>query len=198
MGCFDGLPYANRIWENARFRALMRRIGELERDRIYCRHGITHALDVCRIAWILYLEHYAGADAAFADPGERDAAHQTLPAAPLLSVKDHIYCIGLLHDTGRETQYDTGENHAQAGARIAGEILLQIGYPADAARDAQRIIGAHCGRLPAETFQTMLPDADGIKCCIHMADQLSRNCSFCPVSDTCKWSEDEKITAIHV
>ena len=189
MDCSDSagsLYYANRILADAQFRALMRKVEVLERDRIYCRHGIGHALDVCRIAWIRF--------------GERNAGH--LEAAQLPEYKDRIYCIGLLHDTGRCAQYETGENHAPAGARIAGEILSRIGYPADLTAEAVRIIGTHRGRLrTAELFDPAADAAplllsDEVELCIRHADQLARNCMLCPASDTCKWAADEKMDAI--
>ena len=85
----------NRILRNDRYIELAAQTDELEVDRIYCRHGMDHALDVARIATIMA-----------ADEG--------------LAVKrDIIYAAALIHDIGRGQQYINGTEHELAGAAIA-------------------------------------------------------------------------------
>ena len=49
-----------RITDNPTFIEKLDRIEELERDRIYCGHGLGHLLDVARIAYIYNLEENLG------------------------------------------------------------------------------------------------------------------------------------------
>ena len=46
----------NRIVRNEEFNRLLDGIETLEADRIYCRHGLEHLLDVARISYIQVLE----------------------------------------------------------------------------------------------------------------------------------------------
>lgn len=87
------------IEESFAFRGHMRRIEDAEQTREFCKHGMTHLLDVARIAWIFNLERGLGFD------------------------REVVYAAALLHDLGRSEQYATGEDHDVAGARIAADIL---------------------------------------------------------------------------
>ena len=87
------------IEESFAFRGHMRRIEDAEQAREFCKHGMTHLLDVARIAWIFNLERGLGFD------------------------REVVYAAALLHDLGRSEQYATGEDHDVAGARIAADIL---------------------------------------------------------------------------
>ena len=92
---------------DVRFHRGVQRINELEQQRIFCRHGLDHLLDVARIAWIMTLE-------------------QQLPLP-----KDMIYGAALLHDLGRYRQYEAQIPHHQASAELAVEILPAAGYTAE-------------------------------------------------------------------
>ena len=46
----------DRIFNNEKFKNYIRVIEEKETDRIYCRHGLDHLLDVARLAYIFSLE----------------------------------------------------------------------------------------------------------------------------------------------
>lgn len=94
----------NRIVRNIEFSRLLDSIEELERDRIYCRHGLTHLLDVARIAYIMVLE---------------DGLEYS---------RELIYAAALLHDIGRAEEYRGNGSHDEAGAVIAEDILRDSGY----------------------------------------------------------------------
>ena len=94
------------ILQDERFRYGVQRINELEQQRVFCRHGLDHLLDVARIAWIMALE-------------------QQLPLP-----KDIIYGAALLHDLGRYRQYEAQIPHHQASAELAAEILPAAQYSA--------------------------------------------------------------------
>ena len=52
----EELPRVNEILSDARYMQLVQEIEELEKDRIFCRHGFEHFLNVARIACILNQE----------------------------------------------------------------------------------------------------------------------------------------------
>ncbi len=93
-----------KILNHPTFRGCLAQIGELEKDRIYCSHDLTHFLDVARIAAILNAEE----------------CH----AVP----KELIYGTALLHDIGRHRQYLHQEPHHEASAKIAKEILKDCDF----------------------------------------------------------------------
>lgn len=84
------------------YQECLRRIAKAERERAYCLHQMTHAIDVARIAYIRVLE-------------------RRMPFR-----KEVVYAAALLHDAGKAVQYETDEPHEMAGARIAAQILADI------------------------------------------------------------------------
>ena len=165
------MKYTEKILEHPGFLEIQKKITQCERERIYCHHEIEHALDVCRMAWIMYLEAHAD--------------QRTEPSV-LEEEKDRFYVTGLLHDIGRACQYETGEHHASAGKNIAQQILTEIGYPKDWLEETLCIVGAHHGR---DGFSR---ENDSMGYYIQKADHLSRNCFLCEASDSCKWKDEER------
>lgn len=80
------------------------KIEKLEENRIFCRHGMNHSLDVARILYIKVLERQ------------------------LTISKDILYATALLHDIGRAVEYESGIVHHEAGIHIALQILEDCGY----------------------------------------------------------------------
>lgn len=99
---FPAMPAVERIRQHPTYRACLSRIDELEADRPFCRHGMTHLLDAARVAYILNLERGLGFS------------------------REIVYAAALLHDIGKGMQYESGVPHEIAGARIAQEILSGI------------------------------------------------------------------------
>lgn len=93
-----------QIMKHPLYQYNQQRIEEAEKDRIFCKHGTEHALDVARILYIQILEN-------------------GLPIK-----KDVVYGVALLHDIGRWEQYEKQIPHHEAGAKIAGSILSECGY----------------------------------------------------------------------
>ena len=50
----------NKISEHPLWKLHMTQLKEAEKDRIFCKHGIEHLLDVARIAYIENLEQNCG------------------------------------------------------------------------------------------------------------------------------------------
>ncbi|WP_242945354.1 HD domain-containing protein [Hespellia stercorisuis] len=94
----------NRILQNRIYRSCLQKIEECEKERIFCRHDMTHFLDVARLAYILNLEESCGIK------------------------KDCIYACALLHDVGRHIQYTQNVPHEQAGLPIASDIMQECGF----------------------------------------------------------------------
>lgn len=158
-------PDKNRhifILKDKRYRKLLSEIEGFEKDRIFCKHDLSHFMDVSRIAAILWLED--------------GAAHDL--------TRDIIYAAGLMHDIGRAAEYKNGISHDIASSDIAKSILPDLGYsPTEVSKISQAILG-HRGR------KTVKDDYLGE--ILKRADRLSRACFTCDASDRCKWSESDR------
>lgn len=75
-----------------------------EAQRCFCRHDMSHFLDVARIGMILNLKEQQGIE------------------------EEMIYAAGLLHDIGKHMQYSQGIPHEQASAELAPAILRDCGF----------------------------------------------------------------------
>lgn len=126
----------NLIVNNELYIDLLKRLEVAEADRIFCRHGIGHLLDVARIAYIMVLEN--GADYS----------------------KDVVYAAGLLHDIGRVAQYETGARHHEAGVPVAKEIMEQCEYSKEEIALVCDAIGKHRKSQAGSGLSEMLYMAD--------------------------------------
>ncbi len=89
----------NKIIKTKAFQEGLGIIEEQEIDRIYCKHGMEHLLDVARIAMLINIERN-------------------------LSIsKELIYSTALLHDIGRSKEYTDGTPHDKAGVILSKAIL---------------------------------------------------------------------------
>ncbi len=111
----------DRILSHPVFRTELSALNQLEADRIFCGHDLTHLLDVARLMWIFNLE------------GET------------LFSKEILYAAALLHDIGRGEQYRSGIHHAKAGAVLAAEILRDAGFEEPEATLILDAIRGHSG-----------------------------------------------------
>lgn len=168
------------IAESELFTRCLAGIEAAEVDRVFCRHGLPHLLDVARIAWILNLERGCGLR------------------------RDVVYAAALLHDIGRAAQYQTGEPHDEAGTRVAVEVLDALPEPlrfsgADRAAILYAVGGhrgalagregdAHEGPATADVLARLIKEADG----------RSRACFSCAARDACYWSEERKNLSIDI
>lgn len=150
----------NQILYHPLFQQYMKANAAKETDRIFCKHNMEHAMDVARIAYILALEEAAGCR------------------------KDVIYGAALLHDIGRHIQYETGEKHALASARLALEILADCGYEEKEVALIAEAIKAHSSK--EDTYTHSLKDI------LARADKLSRACYSCKAREACNWSGQKK------
>lgn len=96
------------------------RLERAEKERIFCRHQMSHLLDVARIAYIRNLEKGYGFR------------------------KDVIYAAAVLHDIGKALQYEEKVPHEIAGERIAGEILDTLPKETGFSEEEKRTIKMRC------------------------------------------------------
>ena len=127
----------NHILHNPDFRAHLKRTARWEKNRKFCRHGLPHALDVARVAYIFVLEGKLDID------------------------KEVVYAAALLHDVGKWVQLERGTPHHLSSAELAEELLDAAGFRAD---EKELIIGAILNHrtkgLPEGTFDAVLYAAD--------------------------------------
>ncbi len=109
----------HRILQNKKYKEHIEKIENLEKTRIYCKHHITHFMDVARIAYILNLEEKSSID------------------------KEIIYATALLHDIGRWVEYERGTDHALASKELAYEILKDCGFNNEESIVICQAIGHH-------------------------------------------------------
>ena len=107
------------ILRHPTFTAALAELHEQERERIFCRHGLEHLLDVARISYIQVLEGGLDYD------------------------KNVLYATALLHDIGRAAEYRGAGSHDEAGAAIAEGILRDCGYAESEIQMIQEAIRGH-------------------------------------------------------
>lgn len=138
-----------------------------EKERIFCKHDWNHLINVGRITYIMVLEE--------------ELTERLLKKWQLNSRKDLkeiIYTTALLHDIGRWKEYDTGQDHAEASAKLAIDLLQKCNFS-----DLERkviLTGIKEHRGEATTDKSIL----GKLLC--QADNLARNCKDCSARQECK------------
>ncbi|MGN0185906.1 MAG: HD domain-containing protein [Aristaeellaceae bacterium] len=116
----------NAILRHPLFEEKLRLLDELEAERTFCRHDLTHLMDVARLMWIDVLEQGLAID------------------------RDVVYAAALLHDLGRTEQIQHGIPHEQASAALAESILPDAGFAADEIEIVIAAIRSHRGSAPAD------------------------------------------------
>lgn len=173
------MKYVERLLKETEYLQLVKELEQTEADRIFCKHGLSHLLDVARIGWILALER-----------GQEGAEK---PGEPL---KEKIYLTALLHDLGRLAEVKSGMPHHRAGAALAGELLIRIQYPREEQRDILAAISEHRGEKDAFEFSLEYMDEQKLNKdfinLIKEADNRSRNCFCCSAGAQCNWSKERR------
>lgn len=152
----------HEIWSHPLYQEHYQRLQELEKDRCFCRHTGEHFLDVARLAYISVLE-------------------QGLPLS-----REVVYAAALLHDIGRDEQYQNGTPHQEAGARISAEILTDLDFSPEETAQILSAVRSHRSLTPNTAFESLF----------YQADKKSRNCFLCPAQAECNWPPEKKNMSI--
>lgn len=96
-----GIGRAELILENKTFLKNQLLLEQMEQERKYCKHDLSHLLDVARLTCLMSEEQNV-----------------------CLS-KELVYAAALLHDLGRVMEYQDGIGHEEASVLLAREILPQ-------------------------------------------------------------------------
>ena len=159
------------ILDDPYYKDCLTRIDKLEADRKFCRHTFQHVVDVARITYILLLE--SGIIKRFMEENDLN----------LKLAKELVYAAGVLHDIGRWVEYEQGEDHAVAGARIAVELLIRAGF------NEKEVLIITTGIKEHRRKKENMSILGELMC---RADNLSRQCVCCDVSAECyKYDEME-------
>ena len=191
----------DKVMNHPVFRENMKKIEKAEIDRLFCRHGINHALDVARIFYILLLEEQVSGDKQLVDNGNEqmsvnkefvnggsevlsiDEEFVNGDSAELSIDKELVYATALLHDIGRYEQYENGTPHNEAGAKLAGQIMASCGFTEDECGLAVNAIKGHRRDSSDRNIFCHL---------LYKADKLSRDCYHCEAEPECYWSAEQK------
>lgn len=144
-----------------------------EAEPRFCRHDISHHIDVARIAYILVLEQN---DLNFFVNENRLSGK--------LAAKEIIYAAGLLHDIGKWKEYRSGIDHASFGAKLAREILPQVFFNPNEVEIIARSIYEH---------RNLSMDMSFLGERIYRADNLARICIDCIHRADCPKLEKQEI-----
>lgn len=94
----------DKIINNLEFQKCIELNKECEKQRIFCKHGMEHLVDTCRLMHIISLEE------------------------ELYFAKEILYACGLLHDIGKWRQYLEKIPHEIYGAEVAEKILEECDF----------------------------------------------------------------------
>lgn len=168
-----GLQRINKIVWHPKYKEYLTKIEEYEKDRIFCKHDMTHFLDVCRLAEILWLT------------GDYAATKERYPDNQYPINSETIYAAGLLHDIGRWQEYETGIRHEIASANLAEEILIECGFKEPWEKDS--ILCAI-----REHRNKKITEVPSLSELIYRADKMSRSCFACKAEAECDWEITKK------
>lgn len=159
----------NWIIRHPLYSSSYKRLEELEKDRIFCKHEMTHFLDVARIAHIQNLEKQLGLH------------------------KPVIYAAAILHDIGKFQQYEEKIPHEIASEKIAREILSLMPENLSFSSDEQEMI-LNAIRSHRKTTDNPSP----LEKLLYQSDKASRNCFCCPARSDCNWPQTKMNMEIQI
>lgn len=122
----------NNIYNHPLYKERLSIISRKEKDRKFCLHDMSHALDVARIGYITIVKDGLDID------------------------KELFYAAALLHDMGRYS----GIPHNISGAKLAEEIMPQCGFSKSETELVKTAIEGHRTGTNTDIFSAVLYDAD--------------------------------------
>lgn len=158
-----------RLLQHPIYQKRLALLQELEGNRIYCGHDLSHFFAVGRIAETLSKENH------------------------LSHSNDVLWASALLHDMGRVEQYQQGISHDKASVAFAREILLSLGWDQADMELVCEAIGSHSKRFAVKDRWENRTELRSLAEVLSFADHFSRKCYECKGADSCKWPEEERI-----
>ncbi|MEB3429873.1 HD domain-containing protein [Citroniella saccharovorans] len=130
------LKNTNIIFSNKTYQKHLKEIENFEKERYFCRHDLSHFLDVARIFTILI---------------QREK----------LDIKfDIIYSAALLHDIGRALEYKDGISHDLASIQIAKELLKETSFTKEEIKIIISLIENHRNKTYTNSLESLFYKAD--------------------------------------
>lgn len=163
----------NRIIKNELYLKYIEKIQIHEKERVFCKHDVTHFLDVCRLAEIDWLNQRI--DIVDENVSQRKMSGTT---------REFIYAAGLLHDIGRWQEYEDGISHEVASGKLAPEILKACGF---SETEIEVIVEAIMNHR-----NNQVREQDDLSGLLYRADKKSRPCFLCVAEKECNWSVTKK------
>ncbi|WP_054740226.1 HD domain-containing protein [Cellulosilyticum ruminicola] len=160
----------NLILKHKSFMAYVHAIKACENKRIYCKHNMSHFMDVARLTYLKILTAEISLDQSI------------------------IYAAALLHDIGKFQQYKESIPHEKASAQLAPAILKDCGYTNAEIKLIVQMIRYHRG-FTLDVDDTNAPISAETKRIIALfqeADKQSRMCFACNAHSTCNWPNEKK------
>ena len=199
------------IRNNPLFRASMERIERAEAEREFCRHGMSHVLDVARIAWITALERRCRVPRTWcmrrpfctmwAVPSSTPRVRTTMSPARALPGE-------ILKGLPAPLQFDAAERSAilaavaghrgpavpeAHGRAFGGELAGAVHGSGEA--DAGVAARAPEGSPPDSSAQGL---GEVLARLVKEADSRSRACYACPARDGCYWPDERKNLSLDI
>ena len=174
----DTMDRINSIYNHPVYRREAQAIAEDEKDRIFCRHGVDHLLEVARLCYLYCIED------GLIDPAKNHA--------PSLINREMIYAAALLHDIGRHQQRAAGIPHDQAGAQLARQIMTDAGFGEHEIELVVNAISKHRDREHLNDDATNLSKWEKLALYLARADKKSRQCFACDAMEDCNWPDEMK------
>ncbi|SFR94028.1 HD domain-containing protein [Anaeromicropila populeti] len=109
----------NQILKHPKYLEAMKQLNQYEKDRLYCKHGFQHQMDVARIALLLSYERAVKVD------------------------KEKIYAVALLHDLGRIYEYQGKCSHESGSIILALPILFDCNFSEEEIHEIVEAIAGH-------------------------------------------------------
>lgn len=187
------------ILKNPLFIDAIKKIDNYEKDRKFCKHGLSHLLDVARIAVLMnesVLLNKEVLDNEEISDNEENSDNEEISDNEVCSDNEAgsdngdnpdietIYAAALLHDIGRVCQYEKDIPHEEGSAELAGIILKDCGFSEEAIDEIVSAILCHNKELDESVSR--------LGRLLYKSDKASRNCFMCEARDECKWSEEKK------
>ncbi|AFM39196.1 putative HD superfamily hydrolase [Desulfosporosinus acidiphilus SJ4] len=144
----------NCLLDHQDYLAYQEMIDQLEKSRQFCKHGFDHGLNVARIGYAYILEQ----------------------GGQVLS-KEVVYAAAFLHDIGRWVEYKSGEDHAEASAKLALPILEDCKFNSEETKIIVEGIREH--RRHSSDHLSLLGRA------LALADDWARDCRHCSTQKQC-------------